>query len=264
MQPIPPCSVLSVSDFTFSNDEKHWLEIYKRVKSVQAVGAYILDPFRRVKTLVELPCHIQVIFDTSGSDKSFRVIHGFAEADIMEALGGGCEAYSEVDILRDKGGQRVTVMVSSYQGKLPKDPGLIIAERPYIGKVLVFRQMDVLSPVRRHHLTHALSAIAEDVADVQWLTHSEAKQARSAHAAKAKSLSEAAIMNMEADILVKKEGPAGVTLITSYSRDATCWGCGKANGANKVCSGCQQARYCNAECSAAHWPKHRLDCKSVS
>ncbi|KAJ7642463.1 hypothetical protein DFH06DRAFT_1214794 [Mycena polygramma] len=41
-----------------------------------------------------------------------------------------------------------------------------------------------------------------------------------------------------------------------------CGYCSKATGAQK-CSRCKMMTYCNRECQVAHWPTHKIHCKSV-
>ncbi|KAJ7735524.1 hypothetical protein DFH07DRAFT_967143 [Mycena maculata] len=41
-----------------------------------------------------------------------------------------------------------------------------------------------------------------------------------------------------------------------------CGNCSKASGAQK-CARCKMMTYCNRECQFAHWPAHKIRCKSI-
>lgn len=142
---------------------------------------------------------------------------------------------------------------------MPKAPGFRLAGRPFIGRALVFRGVELGCPGSFHLLDYHVDVQPEDYAGLKWLSFKEVKAARVRWYNRGKKLL-ASLSNEQPlnDLtLIFNALPA----LCPYDELGTCWGCTAANAAQHKCSTCRRANYCNEHCQKAHWHVHKQICE---
>lgn len=262
MQPIS--SVLfGAPKFSFAPDIPSWLALVRennQLQSERRVRVAVVDPFKRRIDFVFLKtaCVCEQLDPELGTGIRRVNVHA-SHQDILTAAGLTDRiCFGSVGVAEDLStGAYIACIVEKVDTEICKEPGFMVWGRPFVGRGLIVRGVEVASPGPKLHLFDKWEDVRdEDCANIVWLGTKAAVTARLEYAARVHS---------EADELIREHGPTtvlGTITMVHTKKKATCWGCGQQESARHHCGRCKIAYYCTEECQRRHWPEHRHTCQA--
>lgn len=262
MQPVPQARFFSDQDMNaaFAPTQLGWLDTARslRDRAGQPIKAALIDPFDCTITIVELETQFQ-LEDQPYFGKPRKRVNLHPPDELQGELLHARAGIGSVALTEDLQSGLYTLCVAQLAGcTLPKEPGFRVAGRPFVGRALVLRGVELGCPGSLHLLDYHVDVQPEDYVGLEWLSFKEVKAARKQWFKQGQALLTSLEARHDSTLIVN--GPPS---LCPYDELGTCWGCNTVNAAQRKCSTCRCAYYCNVSCQKAHWRVHKQTCKQA-